>query len=264
MAISITDLLALMRRLRDPVTGCPWDREQTFASLVKYTLEEAYEVTDVIERKALKELPGELGDLLFQVVFYAQLGEETGQFDFHTVVEAIYTKMVHRHPHVFGTGQSTTASDQAEAWDTLKAVERANRRPANDISELDDVPLALPALARALKLQKRAGRVGFDWPSALPVFDKLLEEVAELRSAITEGHSVEAQTGELGDILFAAINLGRHLGIDPEEAVRATNAKFERRFRHIEGQLRAQGRRPEEVDLTELDGLWDQAKGLGL
>ncbi len=264
MAISMTDLLALMRRLRDPVTGCPWDREQTLASLVKYTLEEAYEVADVVARQALDELPDELGDLLFQVVFYAQIAEELGQFDFHTVVEAIHRKLVRRHPHVFGAGELTTASAQAAAWEALKAAERAGRLQATTVSELDDVPLALPASARALKLQQRAARVGFDWPAVMPIFDKLLEEVAELRAAISEGLSLEAQTGELGDVIFAAINLGRHLGINPEDAVRSTNAKFERRFRHIETQLHAQGRRPAQADLHELDTLWEQAKALGL
>jgi nucleoside triphosphate diphosphatase len=264
MTISMSDLLALMRRLRDPVTGCPWDREQTLASLVKYTLEEAYEVADVIARDTLDELPDELGDLLFQVVFYAQIAEELGQFDFHTVVEAIHAKLVRRHPHVFGTGEIKTASAQVVAWDTLKAAERATRHRTTTASELDDVPLALPASTRALKLQQRAARVGFDWPAVMPIFDKLLEEIAELKAAIAEGLSRDAQTGELGDVIFAAINLGRHLGIDPEDAVRSTNAKFERRFRHIESQLQVQGRHPAQADLNELDTLWEQAKSLGL
>lgn len=264
MAITIFDLLALMQRLRDPVRGCPWDREQTLGSLVKYTLEEAYEVADVIERNALAELPDELGDLLFQVLFYAQIAEESGLFDFNTVVAAIYTKLKRRHPHVFATAVVHTASDQAIAWDTLKAAERAGQNSTLVTSEMDAVPLALPALTRALKLQKRAARVGFDWPAALPIFDKILEEIAELRSAVSAGLSTDEQTGELGDLIFAVINLGRHLGIDPDAAVRSTNAKFERRFRYIEAQLELQGRRPEHATLTELDALWDDAKSAGL
>lgn len=263
MSGSIEDLLELMRRLREPAGGCPWDREQTLASLVKHTLEEAYEVADVIERGDLTHLPGELGDLLFQVVFYAQIGAEEGRFDFRSVVAAIHAKLVHRHPHVFGSEVAlTSANAQADAWETLKAEERKRGHEAT--SELDDVPLGLPALSRASKLQRRAARVGFDWVSADPVFAKIQEEIAELRAAIADGAPTAAQTEELGDLLFAVVNLGRHLGIDAEQAMRAANAKFERRFRHIESQLADQGLTPSSTTLTVMDALWEDAKRRGL
>lgn len=263
MAHSVEDLLSLMRRLRDPVGGCPWDREQTFSTLTKHTVEEAYEVADVIERDALNELPAELGDLLFQVVFYAQLGAEQRRFHFADVVEAIHSKLVRRHPHVFAAANLGTAHDQAKAWEALKAAERAAESD-HPPSEMDAIPRALPALSRAAKLQKRAARVGFDWPDAMPVFDKVLEEIGELRAAVRERQSRAAQLAELGDLLFAVVNLGRHLGLDPEEAVRHANRKFERRFRYIEDRLRGHGRCMTDADLPELDALWDEAKRMGL
>lgn len=240
MPHTIDDLLILMRRLRDPVAGCPWDRQQTFESLVKFTLEEAYEVADAIERGARDELPGELGDLLFQVVFYAQLGAEVGDFDFATVVGAIHEKLVQRHPHVFGAPSATVDVDTVVAnWESLKAAERAARGSGE--SELDGVPVTLPALSRALKLQRRAARVNFDWPGPEPVFDKVEEELGELREALTQDASEARRLEELGDALFAMVNLARHLALDPDEALRRANQKFERRFRAMEALARADG-----------------------
>ncbi len=262
MTRTIDDLLALMQRLRDPETGCPWDRAQTLSSLVKHTLEEAYEVADAVAREDQPALALELGDLLFQVVFYGQIARENGDFDFHTIVTALHEKLVRRHPHLFGTTETGTTEELTGAWEAAKAAERAALKPA--ASELDDVPLALPALSRAAKLQKRAARVGFDWPSAAPVFDKVLEELEELRVAVAQPESRQAQQDELGDLIFTAVNLGRHLGLDAEEAVRAANAKFERRFHFIEAHLRRTGRQPTDADLAELDTLWAAAKRTGL
>lgn len=246
-------LLEIMRRLRDPETGCPWDIEQDFATIAPYTIEEAYEVADAIERGAMAELPGELGDLLFQVVYHAQMAEEAGYFAFADVVRAIADKMVMRHPHVFGEeSRDKTAEDQVRDWETVKARERGARA-----SVLDGVAKGLPALTRAVKLQNRAARVGFDWPEAGEVLDKVAEEAAELRAAADDpARAFE----EFGDLLFVLANLARHLDIDPEAALRAANAKFIRRFGSVEGTLRAQGRRPEEATLAEMDALWDEAK----
>lgn len=246
-------LLEIMRRLRDPETGCPWDIEQDFATIAPYTIEEAYEVADAIERGAMAELPGELGDLLFQVVYHAQMAEEAGYFAFADVVRAIADKMVMRHPHVFGEeSRDKTAEDQVRDWEAVKARERGARA-----SVLDGVAKGLPALTRAVKLQNRAARVGFDWPEAGEVLDKVAEEAAELRAAADDpARAFE----EFGDLLFVLANLARHLDIDPEAALRAANAKFIRRFGSVEGTLRAQGRRPEEATLAEMDALWDEAK----
>ncbi|HLS59167.1 MAG TPA: nucleoside triphosphate pyrophosphohydrolase [Paracoccaceae bacterium] len=246
-------LLEIMRRLRDPETGCPWDIEQDFATIAPYTIEEAYEVADAIERGAMAELPGELGDLLFQVVYHAQMAEEAGYFAFADVVRAIADKMVMRHPHVFGEeSRDKTAEDQVRDWEAVKARERGARA-----SVLDGVAKGLPALTRAVKLQNRAARVGFDWPESGEVLDKVAEEAAELRAAADDpARAFE----EFGDLLFVLANLARHLDIDPEAALRAANAKFIRRFGSVEGTLRAQGRRPEEATLAEMDALWDEAK----
>lgn len=261
-------LLAIMARLRDPVRGCPWDIVQDFASIAPYTIEEAHEVTDAIERGAWDELAGELGDLLLQVVYHAQMGAEAGLFDFAAITRAISDKMVARHPHVFGTeSRDKTPEQQTADWERLKAAERAGRTEAG---VLDGVALGLPALTRALKLQKRAARVGFDWPSTDEVLAKIVEEAGELveaRGPGTQGAKTAAAASpevaeEFGDLLFVMVNLGRHLGVDPEAALRAANTKFTRRFRHIECELRHAGKRPEDSDLAEMDALWNAAKHL--
>jgi nucleoside triphosphate diphosphatase len=247
-------LLEIMRRLRDPASGCPWDIEQTFDSIAPYTLEEAHEVADAIARKAYDELPAELGDLLFQAVFHAQMAQDAGLFGFDDVVRAICDKMVARHPHVFGdASRDKSAEQQTRDWEQIKAAERGAARV------LDGVALGLPALTRAVKLQKRAARVGFDWPSTDEVLAKLTEEVAELveaRDSLTQAEVEE----EFGDLLFVMANLARHLQIDPEAALRATNAKFSRRFGRIEDFLAEAGRSPSQSDLAEMDALWNRAK----
>lgn len=265
MTSPIDSLLALMRHLRDPEHGCPWDREQTFASLVKHTLEEAYEVADVIERGDFSALPDELGDLLFQVVFHARVGEESGLFTFDDVVTRLHDKLVRRHPHLFGDATITDAAAQTAVWEQIKADERATRTTSTgEASELDDVPVNLPALTRAAKLQKRASRVGFDWSSAAPVLDKIQEELEELREVVADPKARAEQEEELGDLVFAVVNLARHLGVDPEAATRAANRKFERRFRYVESELARSGKSPAEADLEEMDALWDRAKSQGL
>ncbi|MFC0812012.1 nucleoside triphosphate pyrophosphohydrolase [Paracoccus panacisoli] len=243
-----------MAALRDPETGCPWDIEQDFASIAPYTIEEAHEVADAIAREAWDELPGELGDLLLQVVFHAQMADEAGMFGFADVARAISDKLVARHPHVFGTeSRDKSAAQQVKDWEAIKATERAAKA---EKGVLDGVALGLPALTRAIKLQNRAARVGFDWPSADEVLDKLAEETAELRAATDPAHRAE----EFGDLLFVMANLARHLDIDPEAALRDANAKFTRRFAAIEAALAADGRRPEDSTLAEMDALWDAAK----
>ncbi len=247
-------LLAIMARLRDPGRGCPWDLEQDFASIAPYTLEEAHEVADAIQRQAWSELRGELGDLLFQTVFHARMAEEAGLFAFPDVVQAISDKMVARHPHVFGgESRDKSADQQTRDWEALKARERGRARI------LDGVALALPALTRAVKLQNRAARVGFDWPSAVEVLDKLTEEARELVEA-RDSLGPEAVAEELGDLLFVVANLARHLRVDPEAALRAANAKFTRRFARIEDWLAEDGRSPAASDLAEMDALWNRAK----
>lgn len=261
MSRAMDALLDLMRRLRDPEQGCPWDREQTFASLLRHTLEEAYEVADAVERQDYPDLAGELGDLLFQVVFHAQIAAELGHFDFETLATQLHAKLVRRHPHLFGGAEVADAAAQEAAWERVKADERV--ADGKSASELDGIPLALPALGRAAKLQKRASRVGFDWSSAPPVLDKVREELSELSVAMAGG-SQQEQAEELGDLIFALVNLARHLRIDPEDAMRAANAKFERRFRYVETALARNGRSPAEASLAEMDALWDEAKRLGM
>lgn len=262
---AIERLLEVMAVLRDPERGCPWDRAQTFASIVPHTLEEAYEVAEAIERENWDELAEELGDLLFQVVFYARLAEEAGLFAFHDVVAAIIDKLVRRHPHVFGGARVEDAAAQSEAWEAHKARERQARAGGAPASALDGVGRALPALSRAAKLQRRAARVGFDWAGIEPVRAKVEEELRELEAAMvsagrTDASPAPAVEEEVGDLLFACVNLARHAGVEPETALRRTNAKFERRFREIERHLRAEGRRPEETSLAELDRLWERVK----
>lgn len=264
----LDDLLQLMARLRHPEHGCPWDLKQSYASIVPYTLEEAYEVADAIERGDFDHLPGELGDLLFQVVYYSQLAAEEGRFGFAEVVDGITAKLIRRHPHVFPDGDLYAAPDAQELeeaavkqrWEELKAEERAAKAAAPEqLSLLDDVPQALPALSRAAKLQKRAAQVGFDWPEALPVLDKVREELDEVLEAMSE-NDPQAIAEELGDLLFVVVNLARHLKVEPEAALRAANGKFERRFRFIEQALRDAGRPIENCSLDELDALWGEAK----
>ncbi|MCC9000929.1 MAG: nucleoside triphosphate pyrophosphohydrolase [Candidatus Contendobacter sp.] len=257
LALSPVDaLLAVMARLRDPDNGCPWDREQTYSTIVPHTIEEAYEVADAIAREDWPELQAELGDLLFQVVFYAQIAREEGRFDFDDVARGIVEKMTRRHPHVFADERYATAAEQTAAWEQIKAAEK----PAQPAGVLDGIPLALPALTRAVKLQNKAARVGFDWGAVDPVLAKIEEEIAEIRHEIASAAPSERLADELGDVLFACANLARHLQIDPEAAVRGTNAKFERRFRRIEGWLAEEGRTPTESTLAEMDALWDRAK----
>lgn len=260
-------LLEIMARLRDPQSGCPWDKEQSFRTIAPYTIEEAYEVADAIEREDWPGLREELGDLLFQVVFYAQMGREKAWFDFNDIARDIADKMERRHPHVFGDAKIETAEDQTRAWENHKAAERgAKAIGIAEHSALDGVPLALPSLTRAEKLQKRAARVGFDWPEAAQVLDKIEEEIAELRTElIRTGLKTGSTPGpgtedELGDLLFALVNLARHLGHDADQALRGTNAKFERRFRFIEAELAKAGRRPDQASLDEMEALWQRAK----
>ncbi len=253
----IDRLLEIMRRLRDPQTGCPWDIEQTFDTIAPYTIEEAYEVADAIERRSWNELEGELGDLLLQTVYHTAMGEEDGRFSFQSVVTAISDKMVARHPHVFGDETRDKSAEQQSAdWETIKAAERAGEAQKGT---LDGVAVGLPALLRALKLQKRAARVGFDWPSTDEVIDKIREEAAELVEARDTLSQSEIEE-EFGDLLFVMANLGRHLGLDPEAALRAANAKFTRRFEGVEARLAAMGKTPAESDLAEMDALWDEVK----
>lgn len=249
-------LLAIMARLRDPERGCPWDIEQTFASIAPYTIEEAYEVAEAIAEDDMGELRFELGDLLLQVVFHARMAEERGAFDFDDVARAISDKMLRRHPHVFGAeSRDKSAEQQTRDWEAIKAAERAGKAHKQP-SALDGVAAGLPALTRAVKLQNRAARVGFDWPDATSVLDKIAEETRELVEATDPDHAAE----EYGDLMFVMANLARHLGIDPEAALRAANAKFTRRFTAVEAALDAGGSSPAQSDLAEMDALWDAAK----
>ena len=253
---SIDRLLQIMARLRDPQRGCPWDLEQSFGTIAPYTIEEAYEVADAIERKDYPALRDELGDLLFQVVFHSQMAREQGSFAFDDVVAAICDKMERRHPHVFGEARIDNAAAQTVAWEEQKRLEREQ----SGKSILADVPIALPALTRANKLGKRAAQVGFEWPDVAGALDKLDEELGELRKGLGAQADQAHITDELGDVLFCVVNVCRYLGVDPETALKGANAKFERRFGYVEQRLRAQGRNPREATLEEMDKLWDEGK----
>ncbi len=255
----ISRLIEIMAALRTPDSGCPWDLEQTFDSIAPYTLEEAYEVADAIARGDLAHLKDELGDLLLQVVFHARMAEEQGAFAFGDVIEAITTKLVRRHPHVFADEGGKTVEAVKGLWERIKAEERAARGEPVDAGALAGVPVALPALTRALKLQNKAGQVGFDWNDPRAVLAKIREEADEIEVALDARDEVHAAT-EVGDLLFAAVNLARHLDADPEGILRATNLKFERRFAFIERALAAQGKTPKDATLAEMDALWDAAK----
>jgi nucleoside triphosphate diphosphatase len=274
---TLEDLRAVMAALRTPVTGCPWDLEQTFETILPYTLEEAYEVADAIERKDLADLREELGDLLLQVVYHARLAEEAAAFDLDAVVAGITGKMIRRHPHVFGDETARSAGAAKDFWETIKAEEKAERAAERrrlgiaDLkrgSILDDVPVGMTAMTRALKLQAKAARVGFDWPSLTPVFDKMREELAELETEVAAAPTPSPETGnagtaleeEFGDLLFVMVNVARHLQLDPEAALRRTNAKFVRRFRGVETALAARGTTPAESTLADMDRLWDEIK----
>lgn len=275
---SIKDLTYLMARLRDPETGCPWDKEQTFATIVPHTLEEAYEVADTIEREDWDHLKEELGDLLFQVIYYSQMADEKGWFNLDDVADELVTKMVRRHPHVFAEGQlypseneavATSDVDEAQVkqrWDEIKAEEKAKKAAAETDgsqnqkpSVLGDIPVGLPALTRAAKIQKKASKVGFDWPNIQGVLEKVREELEEVEEAVAADNLPEAQK-EFGDLLFAATNLSRYLKKDPESALRGTNRKFEFRFAYIEQQLQKAGLSFDDVDLEQMDQWWDEAK----
>ena len=296
----LSRLLDIMAALRTPDTGCPWDLQQTFATIAPYTIEEAYEVADAIQRGDLADLKDELGDLLLQVVYHSRMAEEQGAFTLDDVADAVTRKMIRRHPHVFGTPEERAAGAEPGFWERLKAaekVEKAQERALTSpsprlreieklkhpLSLLDDTPLGLPALTRAIKLQNKAARVGFDWPSLAPVFDKMREELAELEAEVAktnapsglslapsdsrsgsrpEGANKQFIEEEFGDLLFVVANVARHLELDPEAALRAANAKFTRRFQHIEKRLSEQGRAPAQSTLEEMDALWDEAKAI--
>ena len=257
-------LVDIMAALRTPHTGCPWDLVQDFSTIAPYTLEEAYEVADAIARGDLADLREELGDLLLQVVFHARMAEEQDAFDFGDVVQTITAKLIRRHPHVFGDKHSQTPQAVEGLWERIKAQEKeekAARKGASDQGALAGVPLALPALSRALKLQQKAGTVGFDWNDARAVLRKIREEADEIEAALDDGNAIAADAAaEVGDLLFAAVNLARHLNADPEALLRQTNQKFERRFAAIERALAARGKSPAEATLAEMDALWDEAK----
>jgi MazG family protein len=250
----IATLRTIMAALRTPVSGCPWDLEQDFTSIAPYTIEEAYEVADAIQRGSKADLCDELGDLLLQPIYHAQMASEEGSFTFDDVIEAVVTKMIRRHPHVFGDEQARASGVSKGFWEANKAKERAGQATQG---VLDAVPIALPGLTRAVKLQSKAAKVGFDWPSVDNVYDKIAEEIAEFREAPDD-----QKANEFGDILFAMANVARHLGIDPEAALRGTNEKFTRRFKYIETELEKRGKLPADSDLLEMDQLWDEAKDL--
>lgn len=256
---AISSLVEIMAALRNPEGGCPWDLEQDYDSIAPYTIEEAYEVFDAIERKDFSHLKDELGDLLFQAVYHAQMASEDKHFNFEDVVENICDKMIRRHPHVFSGAQERTSDGQTVAWEEIKAAERAqNGNEASGV--LDGLPLALPALLRSLKLQKRAARVGFDWPDVAGVIDKFSEEVEEFYDEMPEPVDTDRLEDEFGDALFALVNVGRHFKLDPEKALRRANGKFVRRFEHIENRLAETGRTPQDVDLDAMEALWVEAK----
>lgn len=253
----IEDLIGIIARLRDPERGCPWDRVQTFQTIAPYTIEEAYEVADAIERGNLSDLLDELGDLLFQVVFYAQIAREAGEFGFEEVVDAIAGKMIRRHPHVFGDANEGSPAEQSQRWEEMKAVERSESGVGDSL--LDNIPIALPALLRAVKLQRRAARCGFDWPNADEVFDKVAEELEELRAAVRAGDRPGIDD-ELGDLFFTVANLARHVGTDPESCARAANRKFERRFRELERRAASDGASAKVLTSADLDRIWTEVK----
>ena len=253
-------LVEIMATLRNPNGGCPWDVEQTFATIAPHTIEEAYEVADAIEQNDMDSLKDELGDLLFQSVFHAQIAKELNEFSFDDVVNGVIDKMIRRHPHVFGDQSIKTADEQTASWEDIKATERATKQGAADESALAGVTSGLPALIRAEKLQKRAARVGFDWPEVVSVFDKLREETAELQVEIDTDGGEARLTDELGDLLFVCVNLGRKLNIDAETALRAANSKFETRFRHMEGALKGTGRELKGMELDAMEGAWQATK----
>ena len=264
----ISRLIEIMEALRQPETGCPWDVVQTFETIKPYTIEEAYEVADAIERKDMDDLCEELGDLLLQVVFHARIAEERGEFAFGDVVEAVTSKMIRRHPHVFAVSAANTPDSVKLQWDQIKAEEkreRAERRARRGITEdfkagfLGGVQRSQPALTEALKLQEQAARVGFDWSDPAPILDKIEEEIAELREALAEGKP-EKVSDELGDLIFALVNIGRHVKVDPEDALRGTNTKFRRRFNHIETSLTENGETLQEASLERMEDLWQAAK----
>ncbi len=270
-ARDVTRLIEIMAALRTPVSGCPWDLEQSFATIAPYTIEEAYEVADAIERGDLHDLCDELGDLLLQVVFHARMAEEAGAFDFGAVVEAITAKMIRRHPHVFADEDGKTVASVQGAWARIKAEEKAAKaarraaqgHPPTPKGLLDDVGAGMPGLTRAVKLQEKAGTVGFDWNDPKAVIAKIREELDEIEAEIDAPSPVAArQEDELGDVLFAVANLARHLKLDPEKALRGTNEKFRRRFAHIEKRLAEKGQTPEGASLDEMEAIWVEAKGL--
>ncbi|SIO02991.1 nucleoside triphosphate pyrophosphohydrolase [Salinivibrio sp. ES.052] len=259
---SINKLLSIMATLRDPQNGCDWDKAQTFATIVPHTLEEAYEVADAIERENWSDLKDELGDLLFQIVFYSQLGREENQFDFDEVVGAICDKLTRRHPHVFGPKDAEGQPLMEPDWEGIKAKERAGKNPSTQpMSVLDGVTQGLPALTRAHHLQKRCARVGFDWSTVPPVIDKVREEIEEIEQELVQVHIDQARVDEeMGDLLFSVVNLARHLGTDAEQALRHANQKFERRFRHVEKKLRDDGKNIQQCQLDELESTWQSVK----
>ena len=262
MSANLDRLLTVMARLRSPDGGCPWDLEQNFATIAPYTIEEAYEVAEAIDRHDMDALQDELGDLLLQVVFHARMAEEDGLFDFEAVAAGIVDKMIRRHPHVFAEETVANTAAQTVAWEDQKSSERVAKAEAEGRtpSVLDGVSVALPGLTRAVKLTRRAARVGFDWPDIAGVLAKIEEEIAELRTEIEDGKAADRMEDEIGDVLFSIANLARHLSVEPEAAIRRTNRKFEERFHYLETRLRNEGRRPEDAGLAELDRLWDEAK----
>ena len=260
----MNELLLIMEKLRTPETGCPWDLKQNFKSIAAYTIEEAYEVVDAIEREDTDDLKDELGDLLLQVVFHARMAEEAGLFNFDDVANAVSEKMIRRHPHVFGDEANKTADDVKNSWEEIKAEEKRAKTEDETTSLLDDIPNPLPGMSRAVKLQKRAARIGFDWPNMTQVFDKLEEELGELRAEIDQNGSSERQLDEMGDVMFVIANLARHLKIDPEQAARAGNQKFTRRFNDMEAQAKTLNKDMHDLTLAELETMWQTAKGKGL
>jgi len=259
---NINDLMTIMKQLRNPLGGCPWDIAQDFTSVAPYTIEEAYEVAEAIEKTDMPELKNELGDLLFQVIFHAEMAQEEGYFDFADVVEGICDKMIRRHPHVFGDAEYRNANEQTRAWETQKADERKQKN--QQASQLDGVTSGLPAFSRAVKLQNRAARVGFDWPDSTQVLDKLNEEMAELSHEMTkqskDSQNLARITEEFGDMMFVYANLARHMKIDPEAALRSANYKFEKRFKAVERRADAQNKSLETMNLEQMDQLWDEVK----